>query len=222
MPPDALIDDPRVLALPLHEVGEPLVRPSIGTWAHPRVRSQAASRFLVRAGVAQRLRAADAALAGGSIVLAEGHRPVEVQQRFWDHRYGAVRAANPEWSDAACRAETAKFVAPTDGAPPHSTGAAVDVIVVGSDGSAVDMGSALNDPGPLMATHADVPSAARRWRDRLVAAMEGAGFVNYPHEWWHFSYGDRYWAWRTGARAALYGTVAPTTHHDGTDRQPGE
>lgn len=46
---------------------------------------------------------------------------------------------------------------------------------------------------------------ARVWRDRLSGAMSIAGFVNYPHEWWHFSYGDQYWAWRTGVPTALYG-----------------
>jgi zinc D-Ala-D-Ala dipeptidase len=33
------------------------------------------------------------------------------------------------------------------------------------------------------------------------------GLVNYPTEWWHYSYGDRYWALATGAAAALYGPV---------------
>jgi D-ala-D-ala dipeptidase len=30
--------------------------------------------------------------------------------------------------------------------------------------------------------------------------MVGAGFVNYGYEWWHYSYGDRYWA-HAGANA---------------------
>ena len=33
------------------------------------------------------------------------------------------------------------------------------------------------------------------------------GLVNYPTEWWHWSYGDRYWALISGADAALYGPV---------------
>ena len=35
-----------------------------------------------------------------------------------------------------------------------------------------------------------------------------AGFVNYPTEWWHWSFGDRYWAFVTGHGAARYGQVA--------------
>ena len=31
--------------------------------------------------------------------------------------------------------------------------------------------------------------------------------MNYPTEWWHWSYGDRYWALVTGAPAAHYGPV---------------
>ena len=38
-------------------------------------------------------------------------------------------------------------------------------------------------------------------------ALGGAGMVNYPTEWWHWSYGDRYWALITGAPRTRYGPV---------------
>jgi hypothetical protein len=34
-----------------------------------------------------------------------------------------------------------------------------------------------------------------------IAALLGAGFVNYPPEWWHWSFGDKYWAYMTGKGA---------------------
>jgi D-alanyl-D-alanine dipeptidase len=37
--------------------------------------------------------------------------------------------------------------------------------------------------------------------------LDGAGLVNYPTEWWHWSFGDRYWALTTGAAAAVYGPL---------------
>ncbi|MCK6437211.1 MAG: hypothetical protein L6Q58_09590 [Rivicola pingtungensis] len=37
--------------------------------------------------------------------------------------------------------------------------------------------------------------------------MAAAGLVNYPQEWWHFSYGDQYWACVTGCAQARYGMV---------------
>ncbi|SED95789.1 D-ala-D-ala dipeptidase [Streptomyces sp. TLI_105] len=35
--------------------------------------------------------------------------------------------------------------------------------------------------------------------------LTSTGLVNYPTEWWHWSYGDRYWAPATGAATAPYG-----------------
>jgi D-alanyl-D-alanine dipeptidase len=42
----------------------------------------------------------------------------------------------------------------------------------------------------------------------LAGALAGAGLVNYPTEWWHWSYGDRYWALLTGADSAHYGAIS--------------
>lgn len=41
----------------------------------------------------------------------------------------------------------------------------------------------------------------------LSEALVAAGMVNYPTEWWHWSYGERYWAHATGAGTTLYGPV---------------
>lgn len=52
-------------------------------------------------------------------------------------------------------------------------------------------------------------SAEARWNRTVMAkALEEVGLVNCPTEWWHWSYGDRYWAMATGATAAIYGPLA--------------
>ena len=38
-------------------------------------------------------------------------------------------------------------------------------------------------------------------------AEAAAGLVNYPTEWWHWSYGERYWAFSAGADHAVYGPI---------------
>jgi zinc D-Ala-D-Ala dipeptidase len=48
--------------------------------------------------------------------------------------------------------------------------------------------------------------------------MESTGFVNYPHEWWHFSYGDRYWAYAKDEPAAIYGAATLDLVAGGDDR----
>jgi D-alanyl-D-alanine dipeptidase len=56
-------------------------------------------------------------------------------------------------------------------------------------------------------TAAPVAGAACRSRDILTGAMSAAGLVNHPAEWWHWSYGDRYWAFQTGHGIAVYGPL---------------
>jgi hypothetical protein len=57
------------------------------------------------------------------------------------------------------------------------------------------------------------PGRARRCWSRARRAGQGdaAGrLVNYPTEWWHWFYGDRYWAMSTGGSHARYGPNRPT------------
>ena len=216
---EVLIDSDVVVSMPIVDRGEPFAEVGVAVREHGAVRNRGPSRFMARQGVVDRLGVAATALAGARLVVVEAHRALSVQRRFWEHRFEQVRQAHPGWSDVACGAETARFVAPPSGHPPHSTGGAVDVILVDLDGVELDLGSGLNQPSPLMATAAVVPPAARGWRQQLVEAMEGAGFVNYPEEWWHYSYGDQYWAWRTGASAALYGSADPARLEPITSRR---
>lgn len=55
----------------------------------------------------------------------------------------------------------------------------------------------------------NISHEARANRRVLGDALTAAGLVNYPTEWWHWSYGDRYWALATGAGSALYGPREP-------------
>ena len=53
----------------------------------------------------------------------------------------------------------------------------------------------------------NVSAEARHNRAVLADALEGAGLVNYPTEWWHWSFGDRYWALSRGEAHAVFGPV---------------
>ncbi|MEV4417687.1 M15 family metallopeptidase, partial [Catellatospora sp. NPDC049609] len=92
---------------------------------------------------------------------------------------------------------------------PHVTGGAVDLTLVDRDGTPLPMGSLVHDPDPACCPTecAGVTGDARRHRDLLAGAMRRAGLVNYAAQWWHWSYGDRYWAHLTGTPAARYGAI---------------
>ncbi|MCW2679911.1 MAG: dipeptidase [Frankiales bacterium] len=96
---------------------------------------------------------------------------------------------------------------------PHSARTAVDVTLRGPDGE-LDLGSPVNagpgqSGGRCFTRSPDVTGPARHLREVLAAALTAAGLVDHPTEWWHWSYGDRYWALQTGAPAALHGPVGP-------------
>jgi hypothetical protein len=131
----------------------------------------------------------------------------------------SLRERPPDWPEDKLAKENAKFVAPPEIVPPHSPGGAVDLVLVDAEGEELNMGSFLNEKGPLMRTEArGLPRGARRNRTLLLEVMENAGFVNYPHEWWHFSYGDRYWAFIKGEPAVIYGAATQDLITQGDDQ----
>jgi D-alanyl-D-alanine dipeptidase len=157
------------------------------------------------AGALDRLVRAQGFLPDGyRLQVKEAWRPIWVQERLWEMSLGQLRGSRPGLADEELRTENARFTAPPDSAPPHSTGGTVD-LVLRKDGEPVDLGWGFNQPGAGSRTAHPVGDDARRGRDILGQAMDAAGFINYPQEWWHWSYGDRYWAFQTSAEATLYG-----------------
>jgi D-alanyl-D-alanine dipeptidase len=198
-----LLSDPRVRAVPLVESGEPLVR--LGADISP-------AGALVRAGLAERLRTADALLPPGvRLRVVEGHRPVE-QQRAIIASYGArLRAAYPGISGVELERLSSRFVSPVDVAP-HVAGAAVDLTLVDACGGELDLGTPIDatpeeSDGRCWFAADGIGADARAHRDLLARVLGARGLVNYPTEWWHWSFGDRYWALVTGAPHALHGPV---------------
>lgn len=93
---------------------------------------------------------------------------------------------------------------------PHSAGAAVDLTLADADGRELDMGTPMNanpeeSDGACYTGADNITAEAGANRAVLGKALGAVGLVNYPTEWWHWSFGDRYWALMTGAPAALYG-----------------
>ena len=130
-----LLSDPRVRAVPVVESGEPVVR-------LPRDISPAGA--LVRATLAQRLLAADAALPRGVLLrVVEGHRPLAAQRAIITAYAAEVRAAHPGASAAELERLTSRFVAPVDVAP-HVAAAAVDLTLVDVCGEELDLGTPID------------------------------------------------------------------------------
>ncbi|MFE4333301.1 M15 family metallopeptidase [Streptomyces sp. NPDC056831] len=209
-----LMSDPVVAAIPVQECQEPLadVRQGGALLVDDRRRDETGAFAHLRAGVLERLLHAQSLLPDGlRLLFVEGYRPLSLQREYFDRYANELRASNPEWPAAQLRAAASRYVSPPEIAP-HSAGAAVDLTLVDANGVELEMGTAVNANPEVSAgacyTEADnISPHARSNRDILVAALSSAGLVNYSTEWWHFSYGDRYWALMKRQKAALYGPV---------------
>lgn len=199
-----LLSDPAVRAVPVAECGEPLVR-------LPHEISPAGA--LVRAGLADRLVAADRLLPRGiRLRVVEGFRPAEQQQAIIASYADEVRSLHPGIGPGELERLTSRYVAPLDVAP-HVAGAAVDLTLVDVCGDALDLGTEIDatpeqSDGRCWFAAAGIGADARAHRTVLARALRAQGLVNYPTEWWHWSHGDRYWALTSGAPHALYGPLA--------------
>ncbi|MGW1066226.1 M15 family metallopeptidase [Streptomyces aureus] len=209
-----LMSDPRVAAVPVHECGEPLVdvRSGGALLVDSRKQSDSDAFYYLREGVLERLRQAQAHLpAGLRFLVVEGYRPPALQRRYFENYAAKLRAERPGWTDEEIRSATSRFVSPPEVAP-HSAGAAVDLTLVDTDGRELDMGTAMNatpeeSAGACYTDAAGISEQARTHRAILGRALTATGLVNYPTEWWHWSFGDRYWALITHAAGACYGPI---------------
>ncbi|GGQ39029.1 D-alanyl-D-alanine dipeptidase [Streptomyces mutabilis] len=166
--------------------------------------------FYLRAGLLERLLQAQAHLPVGlRFLIVEGYRPLALQRRYFEKYAARLRAEQPEWIDEQIRSATSRFVSPPEIAP-HSAGAAVDLTLVDADGRELDLGTPMNatpeeSAGACYTNAAGISAQARAHREILGRVLTAVGLVNYPTEWWHWSFGDRYWALATGAASACYG-----------------
>lgn len=151
--------------------------------------------------------------------IYEGLRSLNVQKILFDSLYTNLKLRDTSLSEEECFKQTSMLVAPVrlfNGSvniPPHSTGGAIDIEMIDGDGNLVDLGMAIKDWAKV---HPDIcgtfsliiSEEATRNRKILLDIMHEHEFVNYPKEWWHFSYGDRLWAYLKKKKVAIYGGIS--------------
>lgn len=162
------------------------------------------SAIYLRETVAQKLLAANARLYtyGFGLIVLDAHRELEFQKRLVDFY------ADPELG--------AGYVSPVSEdeklVPPHTTGGAVDLTLVHRGkrlalGTDYDSFDKLAAPAALEKRGHD--GKARHLRRLLASALGEQDFVPHYLEWWHWSYGDQYWAAEKGFERSIYGVIEP-------------
>jgi len=217
------IADPEILAIPVHECHERFIDiktcDDLAYGPPPETERTEPDYTKMRLTIYEKLLAVQQHLPNGwRLRLYEGFRSLAVQAWLFDNHLKTILRQHPHLDPTRQFQMATHLISPvknldgTDNIPPHNTGAAVDVELITDTGELVDMGMACGEwqdvPEELCRTICPgLTHQAQSNRLLLKEVMEAQGFVNYPTEWWHYSYGDRYWAYHTRQAVAIYGSV---------------
>ncbi|MCR5311379.1 MAG: M15 family metallopeptidase [Lachnospiraceae bacterium] len=173
----------------------------------------AEERCFVRAEVFDMLKSAAKAVPEGyRLRIWDAWRPFALQKELYlEYSEDIIeRFGLKDCSKAKQEAFVRKFVSdPIEDAvvpPVHTTGGAVDVTLIDEKGVELDMGTGFDAFTELTDTASFEGKKNRTVRDNrrlLYSVMTEAGFTNLPSEWWHYDYGDRFWAYYN-RKPALY------------------
>lgn len=177
----------------------------------PYIASHPTFTLSVRASVFERVVCAQALLPGNwEVVLKAGYRPYSVQVAVLESFIDLSKVRHPDWPDDKHLAQAQLFVAdPRIVCPPHTTGGAVDIDVRDRiSGEYIDMGCPPNTDSEISFLHSDLLTA-EQYSNRmlLLEAMLAAGFAPNPNEWWHYQYGETYWAAFYGYETTQYDII---------------
>ena len=142
--------------------------------------------------------------------IYEAYRPLQEQKKLWEEVKKEQKILHPDMDE-----DSEEFIGLCDTycANPyrqgsgHQTGAAIDVSLCDKDGNDYFMGSTVRAFSEKSDFNYFVSEEAQKNRSLLKEALEKAGFINYPSEWWHYSFGDRLWAKLTGSKIAIFGKI---------------
>lgn len=174
------------------------------------------SKFLLpklRQSVYERLiKASDNLPNGYNFMVMSAYIPLSLQQDVWNGKWEKV--SKRYWyiwfllprkiKERLVR----KYAAYPKKGSPHSTGGAVDVILVDDSGKEIDVGGKFASADKTAHTrYEDLNNTQKQNRAIIYNAMIDSGFVNQPFEWWHYSYGDKTWAALNKKDFAIYDTI---------------
>src|SRR5262249_23305102 len=157
-------------------------------------------RALVRVSVARRLALArDGLPRGVGLRVVDGYRTAAAQRPIISSDAAQLRTDHPAIGAAGPGRPRSRFAAPPAACARGGEGGAAGLTLVDCSGRELDLGTPVDatpeqSEGACYFDATRVSRQARANRELLARVLRGAGLVNYPTEWWHWSYGDRYWA----------------------------
>ena len=169
----------------------------------------------VRKSVAEMLVKAKELLPDGyTFAVLDAWRPYEVQLHLFNTYKNDLVRKNPELlklPEEELIKKVCEFVSYPDKSKRlsfvHSSGGAVDLTIIDENGNPLDMGTAFDDFTDKAYTSWFEENCGDETviknRRLLYNVMTSVGFTNYPAEWWHYDFGDVFWAFYSGENAVF-------------------
>jgi len=146
---------------------------------------------------------------GYGLFVTDGYRHPNVQEMYFEKQRAILLQSNPKLTPAELDQATHAFIAVPLVAG-HPTGGAVDLTLVDKIGFNLDMGTDIanfDDASKIKTFAKNLTGVQRKNRRILLDVMLELDFVPFYGEWWHFSYGDREWAWNKKRRQSIYSPI---------------
>lgn len=144
-----------------------------------------------------------------TFVINDAWRSAATQQKIYKRFLKYFKKKHPSWPKERIRREVKKFVAPFSGrrVSGHMTGGAVDLRLWKSGRRVPMWSSGLSYAQNARSIQPKLPKYLQRNREIMFKALKQAGFENYRREFWHWSYGDLFWARKNNKKYAIYGLI---------------
>jgi D-alanyl-D-alanine dipeptidase len=154
------------------------------------------------------------------LLLWDGWRPVTVQQALFDDYVRTLSNKHPSLSIERLQYMALDFVSLPSKNPlcpsTHATGGAIDLTLCDRNSKPLNLGTAFDDFTDKANTRyleienikekSFADKEAQNLRRILFHEMTKVGFTNFHNEWWHYDYGNQWWAIIKGEEAK-YGYI---------------
>lgn len=197
--------------------------PLVDLVAHPKILYNEATierPVLLRKSVADKLyKIADKLPEDIYIKIYSAYRSRIRLEKIWKEEVEKIEKENPGMQRGEILS-LAKFkvTPPNTNMGGHDTGAAIDLALCDKSGNDLDYGTRYHENAQAKSTVV-LNSEQKQNRKYLLKLMKSQRFIKQPSQWWHYSYGDRYWAVYRGKRhSAIYGAAEKEFENTGYQR----
>lgn len=180
----------------------------IGQYQNSRNMLEYGKKIAVRKTVYEKLKQASKELKqynnNYKLIVVFGFRDMRLQEKYFYQIYDKVK------NNFANKMEMYEYIHEKIAVPEvagHPTGGAVDVAIYDDETKKIiDFGSEILDWDTIKCYYfcPEISKSEINNRKLLRKVMLNQGFAPYDGEWWHFSYGDKEWAFYYKKSKALY------------------